>query len=285
MTAVAERRTVSAQATLRTLAWVEARRFARHPLFLLGVVLLGVSTAAVSDDRNGGILDFTIAPAFLLGVLGMVVAHRLTRSMARPGDAVRAAPADGVLRTAALCLACLVPGVVAVAWVAWCYVAVALWPAPELVAISGGRQAVMLACGVVYAVGGALLGVLLGRWTRFPGAPLVMMAALYGWTLLGLYGQTMAASRLGNLVALNPPFVPSLATDNGHDHPELMGGSPGWYLVYIALLCGLAAAAAMVHEAVGARRTRLWRTVAVLGLLALTCLGLAAMGDPTRTTL
>jgi sugar-specific transcriptional regulator TrmB len=63
------------------------------------------------------------------------------------------------------------------------------------------------------------------------------------------------------------------------------GGSPWWHLAYLVLLCGLAATAAMVHEAVGARRARLWKVLAVLGVLAVSALAMAAAGDPTRIPL
>ncbi len=171
--------------TLRTLAGVEARRYARHPLFLIGVALLIYVTATGSngglDVRSGA---STVIPAFFLGVLGVFVAHGLTRSTAPSTDAVNAAPTNSVTRTAALCLACLVPGAVAVAWVTWTYVAMSIWPAAETVAISTAEQAFVYAAAVVYAVGGPLVGVLVGRWTRFPGAGLLAAVGLVGWSVL-----------------------------------------------------------------------------------------------------
>ena len=59
---------------------------------------------------------------------------------------------------------------------------------------------------------------------------------------------------------------------------HIEGGVAGALIVL--LLCGLAATAAMVHEATGGRRTRLWRVLAVLGGLALVSLGLAVADDP-----
>ena len=47
--------------------------------------------------------------AFLLGVFGFVVAHRLTTSLRRTGDLVGTVPVGAQQRTLALCLACLVP--------------------------------------------------------------------------------------------------------------------------------------------------------------------------------
>jgi hypothetical protein len=280
--------------TLRTLAGVEARRYARHPLFLIGVALMVwvmVNIAKGLADGTGDaqillVSDASIVPAFFLGVLGVFVGHRLTRSMARSGEAVEASPADGVTRTAALCLACLVPGAVALVWLAWNYVAMAVWPGPYSAVISSTNRAAMLSAGVVYAVGGPLFGVMVGRWTRFPGAGLVAAVVLVGWTMLSTFGLLMPASRIGTLVHLNAPFAGWVSSDSStHAVSWVAGGSPLWYLAYVTLLCGVAASAAMLHEAWGAQRSRLVRIWAVLVGLALVALALAAASDPTRILL
>ena len=286
MTALAEHAAPPARATtLRTLAGVEARRYARHPLFLIGVALLIWLTATESyggfDARSGG---STFVPAFFLGVLGVFVAHGLTRSMARSTEAVGAAPADGITRTAALCLACLVPGTVALAWATWTYVA-SLWPATESAAISPTERAFVYAAAVVYAVGGPLVGVMVGRWTRFPGAGLLAAVALVGWSVMATAGLALPASRLSNVVRLNAPFTIWESSDGQGEHPWIAGGSPIWYLVYITLLCGLAATAAMLHEASGRPRSRLVRLLVILASLAIASLALAVAADPTRVPL
>jgi hypothetical protein len=212
----------------------------------------------------------------------------LTRSMSRSTDAVEAAPADGVLRTAALCLACLVPGAVGLAWVVWVYVTAVVTSGATATADSGlstmDRIGVLLA-GVVATVGGPLFGVLVGRWTRFPGAGLVGAVVLVGWTLLDTAALGWPASYLNNLARLSPPFAFWTSGDSGHQSDFAAGGSPWWHLAYVVLLCGLAATAAMVHEATGLRRTRLWRLLAGLGGLAAVALALAVASDPTRVPL
>ncbi len=95
----------------------------------------------------------------------------------------------------------------------------------------------------------------------------------------------MPASRLSNLVRLNAPFTLWESSDGQGEPPWIAGGSPGWYLVYITLLCGLAATAAMLHEASGRQRSRLVRLLVILAGLAVASLGLAAAGDPTRLPL
>jgi hypothetical protein len=164
------------------------------------------------------------------------------------------------------------------------YVAMAVSPIPDSAAISSTQRGGMLAAGVVYAVGGPLVGVLVGRWTRFPGAGLLAVVLLVGWTLLGQFAMVLSAARLANLAHLQAPFVYWIWGDA--DHPDAVaGGSPWWYLAYITLLCGLAATAAMIHEAGEAKRARLVRVLVVLALLALASLGLAAAADPTRVPL
>lgn len=293
MTTLVERaKAPTRTATLRTLAGIEARRYARHPLFLIGVALMIFFMVIIAKDLSQGTADTSggdgdsFAPAFLLGLLGVLVGVRLTRSMARSTDAVQAAPADGVTRTAALCLACLVPGAVALVWVALAYVAMAVWPAADSGAISSADRAAMLFAGVVCAVGGPLVGVMVGRWMRFPGAGLVAVVFLYVWVGLAATGLAMSASRIGDLVHLSAPFATWVSSDTAdHSDAWIAGGSPIWYLVYITLLCGVAATAAMIHEAWGPQRSRLVRVFTILAVLALVSLGLAAAADPTRIPL
>lgn len=229
--------------------------------------------------------DTSTVPAFLLGVLGVFVGYHLTRSLDRTAEAVDGAPADGVTRTAALCLACLLPGVVALIWVGWMYVALAVWPIPPSAAITSADRAAMLLAAVAYAVGGPVVGVMAGRWTRSPGAGLLAAVVLIGWSLLSTFGLRMSASRISNLVHLNSPFTHWVSSDGPGRPNWVAGGSPAWYLVYIAVLCGLAATAAMLHEAVGAQRSRLIRDLGILAILAIASLGLAAAADPTRIPL
>jgi hypothetical protein len=291
VTALAERAATSTRPdTLRTLAGVEARRYARHPLFLVGAVLMIAlmvqATATGQDEVDAAFAETNILPAFFLGLLGVFVGVHLARSMSKTAEAVQAAPTDGVTRTAALCLACLVPGVVALGWAVWIYVLVAVWSFPDSAGMTRADNAALVLAGVVCAVGGPLVGVMVGRWTRFPGAGLIAAVALVGWSILAAVGLSMSASRWSDLLHLTAPFTWwSYSNEPDDAHKWVAGGNLWWYLAYITLLCGLAAAAAMLHEAVGEQRTRLVRALLVLAVLAIGCLALAAMGDPTRIPL
>ncbi len=144
----------------------------------------------------------------------------------------------------------------------------------------------MLLAGVIYAVGGPLVGVMVGRWTRFPGAGLLALVVLVVWTLLATYGLVMPASRIGTLVHLNAPYTGWVSSDTAvHAVEWVAGGSPWWYLGYITMLCGLAATTAMLRGATGPRRAWLFRALGTFAVLAVTSLALAAVPDPTRVTL
>jgi hypothetical protein len=280
----------AAATALRSLAVLEARRYIRSPLCLLGIGLLVWMTVVSTGDlgQNAGTTDpgdLDMLPAFCLGLLGVFVGHQLTRSLEGSMEAIGAAPSDGVRRTAALCLACLVPGVVALAWVGWIYVALAVGRIPLSATISPAARAAMLFSGAVAAVGGPLFGVLVARWVRFPGSALVAVVVLAGWTLLCTVSLALPPSRAGTLLHLSAPLTSWVSSDSPRSPAWVAGGSPGWYLGYLVLLCGLAATAALLPGTAGPRRGRLLWLLGLLGTVALACLALAVLPDPVRLPL
>jgi hypothetical protein len=239
-----------------------------------------------TDERYGvGVGDATLPVAFSLGLLGVFIGHQLTRSVNRAGDAIEAAPCNGVRRTAALCLACLVPGAVALAWLATMLVVLVVWPVPDSPAVSSADRAAMLSAAVPYAVGGPLVGVLVARWTSFPGSGLLSVLALVVWALLGTIGLALPASRPGTLLRLSAPYASWVSSDGQSEPSWVAGGSPQWYLVYVCLLCGLAVTAALYRAATQEQRPPLRRVGVLFLAVALTSLGLAAAADPARVLL
>jgi hypothetical protein len=279
------------KATLRALTTLEARRYARHPLFLAGVALLtwqmvmtSRDVAGAADGISATMVDPAILPAFTLGLLGVFVGVHLTRSMAGSSDPIEASPTDGVNRATAMCLACLVPGVAALVWFAWTYAVTAVWPVPAT-AMPSSSVAAIRGAGIVCAVGGPVFGVMVGRWTRFPGAGLLAALVLFGWVLLSTVSLAMPASRVGTLIHVVAPDVGWVSSDSPTAEPWIAGGSPLWHLGYITALCGLAATAATLHDAWGTQRATLIRTFVLLSAVALVSLALAAAPDPTRIPL
>ena len=73
---------VPAGTSVRPLALIEAKRFARHPLFLIGAVMCAIFSYGHHGPEE---LDYHVIPSFFIGVLGMVVAARLTASTGTVG--------------------------------------------------------------------------------------------------------------------------------------------------------------------------------------------------------
>ena len=108
-------------ASLRTMTGIEARRLARHPAFLVGVVLaFGVlALMYFLDDQPhlGDLLSMPVIPAFFIGLPSLVATARLTRSTEATAEAIGTAPGSEARRTAALALACFVPFLAGVVWI------------------------------------------------------------------------------------------------------------------------------------------------------------------------
>ena len=277
--------------SLRRLAVIEAKRYARHPLFIVPALLCaGLSIGLPGPDE----LDYPVIPAFFLGVLGLVVAARLTRSTDSAAPVLDAAPVPVTRRTAALCLACAVPAGTALAIAVLHRATLLADPIPDFrYGTLGGldRQVITLLLPVVYSAGGPLLGVAVGRWLRFPGAPLLAMVGLLAWASICAYLPQPETSVSGDstspvirLLHMATPYT-AFSFNNGDGvHPitlvTTMPGAPHWFAVWALALCGLAACAALWKRAGHAARRQLTRAFAVLGAAAVLALALAATGGP-----
>jgi hypothetical protein len=280
----------AATVALRALAALEAKRYVRSPLFLIGTALLLFSTVVTTGDllKNAPADDpgdLVFFPASTLGLLGVLVGYQLARSVEASGEAFGAGPSDGVRRTAALCLACLVPGGVALLWAGSIAVAVAVQGIPLSAAISPAERAAILLSGVVCAVGGPLFGVLVARWAHFPGAGLIAVLVLAGWTLLATVSLALPPSRSGTLLHLSAPMTVWVSASGPRAPAWVAGGSPGWYLGYLILLCSLAVTAASLPGTAGPRRRRILRLLGLLAVVTIGCLALAVLPDPARIPL
>lgn len=273
--------TIAERNTLGQLTRVHARRYAKHPLFLIGFGLAMAATVwdivdnpNLSPNRDGGLHFYA---AFLIGVLGLVVAYRLTRTEERALALIPSTPTSGTTRTLALCLACLIPAlagalVLAVAVIGWqvgspTYLQTWLdaMPTVDFVAWAIGST-------IVAALGGALLGVVIARWWRFAGAGvvaallLVVLAAAPNIIALEAGDPTSLPTRILWLLSPWVVWLDIPATvDLGRE--ALNGpGSPVGHLVYIIGLCGLAVWAAVIKDAESAERT-MWRRNGVIAVL------------------
>ena len=240
------------------LAVTEARRLLAHPVMLTGFFLWGlVSTHTVFSESRP--LDYFEAVGSALswvpGLFAVLAAYLVaTRDQrAGTGDVLGSLPAREPERVRALCLAALAPGLVALvlnlalAGVLLAQDAFAVGPSPA-----------HLLQGPLNVLGAVLLGVLIAAWAPVPVAPAL--------GVVGLIAFHVAVD--GSDAALLAPtvFWARWGPTGGELWDGFVAGSPTWHAVYVAGLCGLAAAGALVRVA---PRPHGVRPVVVAGLAAL----------------
>ena len=270
------------RAVLRQLTWIQAKRYASHPLFLVPLLLLAFTAIALSDDAPSSYytLGDHVTSAFLLGVFGIVVAYRLTRTEDRALALLPSAPTTATTRTLALLGACLVPAAAGLVMLAVRLITWAVWPPPEdLVPTAGGWLPVLamqIDGFVVASFGAPALGVAAGRWLRFPGAGVLVALTVTLATVVFVSGAQQVPgagdSAIVRALAAAMPWADWMVINQPDGQPaELLGirpGAPIGHLLYAVSLSGLACWAAVMKDAVGATRQRWTRIGAALGLAA-----------------
>ena len=277
---------------LGELARVHAWRYARHPLFLIGfAIAMGYTVWDIVDDpnldpnRDGGLHFYA---AFLIGVLGLIVAYRLTRTADRSLALLPSTPTSPTTRTLALCMSCLVP---ASAGTVILVVAVAGWQIGEPTYLQAWSETMgpanlvawAVATNVVACLGAPLLGVAVGRWWRFPGAGVVAAILLVATsTVLNflVQGQVADPPLAGMIAGLMSPWFIWLETQPsmGPTSDPVGTASAVGHLVYLIGLCGLAMWAAVIKGAEGEER-RIWLRRGIISLaVALSGLVWAVVG-------
>ncbi len=270
------------RAVLRQLTWIQAKRYASHPLFLVPLALLSFTAIAMSDDAPNSYytLGDHVSGAFFLGVFGIVVGYRLTRTEDRALALLPSAPTAATTRTLALLGACLVPAAAGLAMLTLRLITWAVWPPPpDLVPTAGGWLAVLamqVDGWVVASFGAPALGVAAGRWLRFPGAGVLVALVVTVTTLFFVSGAIQVPGVGDNVfvqaTAAGMPYADWMVINQpeGQD-AELLGireGSPIGHLLYAISLSGLACWAAVMKDAVGATRHRWTRIGAGFGIAA-----------------
>jgi hypothetical protein len=270
------------------MAAIEARRFARHPLFIIGALAAyGVQLWNRLDNDHAYITDLLsqpIIPAFFIGVTSLVVAARLTTSTDVAVEAMGSAPGTEARRTLAVTAASIVPLSAGLLWLVEFFVLNAIkGPHPAELWFGNLNDAhvwsILLGLGVVSCAGGALLGVLVGRWLRFPGAPVVAVIALVVGTMSGqlfyAYDPDLSQFRVWVPWAM---FHTGTMSD-GKEFEGIPGfaqavlpGNPVFYLLYLLALGALAVGGAVWHDK--AARTRQLR-LALYGVIAVALVFLA----------
>ena len=283
--------TSTGSSRVMALARVEARRYLRHPVFLIGALLWAVATAIGIKSTHDDYYAPPMSAAVFLGLFGIVVGFRLTRSLERAAEAVDAAPASMQERVAALLLASVVPGALGIVS------AVAMLTLPDVDGdwvygtwTAADRVAIFFAMAAVCSFGGPLLGVASARWLRFPGAVVVPIVTTVAWVIIGNGWTANNQSSTGWLLArLFSPFSFFTTLDDatpGRQHAvESWRGNPWFYLAWVVLLCAVAAIVALLKGAEGAGRSALVRALAVVVVAALAAFTLAVTTGPDHPTL
>jgi hypothetical protein len=241
----------------------EGRRIVLQPIALLGLFLTVVPIVIIGDNGPRDAFEvFLVGPSSYYGVLvyfaAWFVASRDRR--AHTGELLAAAPAPPSSRVAGLCVAALAPAVVCAAVVLSTHAANS---ARDLYVVAPGAG--HLAQPVATVLGGALLGVMVARLTRLPGAALLVMFAMVA--------VDVWLSNLPN-GALLGTFMTWTVYEPGPQWTSLNPGSAAWHSAYLLALCAMAAAGAFLRDAARPRRVLAVGAVctaaaAVTGLLQL----------------
>ncbi len=238
----------------RAMAVIEARRMARHPVFVLGVVLgfvvLGLYVVLVGDETGiPVVLTLPLLGAFYIGLASVIAAALLTRSTEVAVETIATAPGTEARRTLALAAAGIPPLVAGLVFsVALVVLAKVIGVAPQEwwfgTLPDWQVWSIVLQCPVA-CLDGALLGVLAGRWLRFRGASAVVVVALI---VVSLLGQTPLLETSSSEWRLWGPWAIWHLGDNPDGTQTLIAGNPAAYLGYLLALGALAVLGAMWHD-------------------------------------
>ena len=279
----------AAGSTLGPLARQEIRRYAGHPLFWFGagltLVVAGSGAAGQSSERGRTALD-GLGPAFTLGVLGIIVMAGLVRDSDRAAAAAGTVAVPERTRTLALAAAVIVPLAVALLWfvaAAYGYLAYPRSPDSTFAATPDAFVlAVLFSQGVVAAVGGPVLGLVVGRWSgRRWTAPIVaVVAVLLTVVLNGDQGWNVGWRAVWVWTHFHGPF--GLPDQDDPMRWTVLPGSVFWFVGYQLVLCALGVLVAALHDRDSARAPAA-RTAVGLAAVAVLLSGLAITGGQPAT--
>ena len=266
----------TAVGSLRAMAAIEARRMARQPLFLIGVVLsfvvLGAFLAGTSEEVVPDVLTLPVLGAFYIGLASLLAAARVTGSTDVSLEAMNTVPETEARRTLALAGVAVPPfvaglvfsGVVVVlaqtmgvAAQEWWFATLPDWQV----------WSILLTCPAA-CVGGAMLGVLTARWLHFRGASVIVLVGLVVVSLVATIAGDDSRWRLW------APWTMFGLGEESDGRPILGAGNPAAYIGYMVALSVLALLIAMWHDS-SARTPRLRMIIVGTAAVAVAMLGLA----------
>ena len=220
-------------ATVLELASVQTRRILRHPALLVSLVwvVLGVGFGLPDSPYE----QYSLATGMVLFMMGPAAffAANLVATSERRSSAdewTPALPLPPLRRTGALLVAGAGVGAVALA-IQLLLIAIAYdQPALEL------RWTHVLSVPVAIT-GAVVLGVAVARLLPWPGAPLLVMAAITAANIWASNNEVFLGLYVDFAVWTGNDAIPGM-------HP----GSGAWHLVYLAAFVGLAAFGAVLRD-------------------------------------
>lgn len=238
------------------LGWQEGRRIVRHPLAVAGLLLTLLPMIVVGDNGPREAFDvLVVGPNAYYGVLvyfaAWAVASRDRRAHAR--ELLAPAPLPATTRVAGLCVAALLPAAVCALVVLSLH---AMHLARDLYVVAPGAGHLLQPVATV--LGGALLGVMVARLTRLPGAALLVMIAMIA---LDVWLSSLEDGSLLGTFMTWTVYAP------GPQWTSLHAGSAGWHSAYLLSLCAMAACGAFLRES--PHRGRVLATGATCTLVAI----------------
>jgi hypothetical protein len=264
------------------LARIEMIRYARRPAFLFGAALTLAALLPYLDPEEPVDELSMIAPAALIGLIGITLSAQRVWASDRCADAAGSTPVPMATRTLAHLAACLVPFTVGLVFVAVSYVRYLTDPPPAsgyaALMSDGWVLAVWFALGAVSCLGGPILGVLIARMTDRRAAPILISVGLVALAIVfqGLFEPLRRIRVFMPWTYWGGPF----GIDGDPQRSMVFMGSPQWWVVYLLVLCAIAALVAL-------RRDRAWRSqrngaalTALVVIAVVTCLAAMWTGTP-----
>lgn len=263
--------TVAAGTNLGVLARQEIGNYLRHKLFWFSAALTLLMTVMALLGRTGtadeSSVTYMIGPAAALGVLGLITMFGLTRRSDRAAEAAGAVAVPERIRTLALASAVVVPATLALVAFSGAVVEFHIHP-PQAGVVPDGVSALFVHAqqfggGVMSAIGGPLLGLLLARYLPQRGAAAVAVVVLVLITIL-LQGGVVGGDQRYRVLWFWTYFLAPSADETWATLP----GNPFLWVLYLAALCVLGVVVAVAHDP-EADRAGLRRVVLALAALAL----------------
>ena len=240
------------------LAMVEIGRYARNPLFLVGLILTVLTTAApeAGETRNSHLLTVLI-PALFLGIFGLMVMYQLTRRSDRLAAAAGSPTVGMRTRTAALAATVVVPVTAALVWFAWTVQIYLGTDTPADGLPFGGvgdswAIGTLFALGVVSCAGGPILGLVLARW--FPRRGISVIAVIVLIIATVLMQGIIEPLRYIRVIMPFTWFGNQYGVEGDPERYVILTGSPQWYSAYLIALCVLGVLMALYRDPEPPRR-------------------------------